>query len=162
MKQSVLSSSPLSPLNYLKPYKILWWIIPLTFTPVILSPDGAFDLQFHDTYFVFVSLHVAIVFSLFLGFLGGIYWLLRAYHLINILSLTHAFTTSIAMLGIVLIAICQNIFRARSYKFLNLLNSIGFLLIAILIIIQLIFIINIIIGLVKGRKENPKKNKWYY
>ena len=159
MRQSVLTTSSFSPLNHVKPYYVLWWTIPLNFILTILNPDGAFDLQFHDTYFVFFSLHLAIVFSLFLGLLGGIYWLFRAYHLINILSLTHAFTTSIAMLGITLVAIFQNIYRARNYEFLNQLNSIGFLLIAILIIIQLIFIINIIIGLVKGRKENPKKNK---
>ena len=137
----------------IKAYKILWWTIPLIFLPIALGTDGAFDLQLHDTYFVFATWHVAILFTLILGLLGGVYWTLRSYKLNLILSIIHSLGTSLSLTGISIVAILQTIYRSNNFELFRNLNSIGAILILIFTSIQIIFIANVLVGLTKGKTE---------
>lgn len=135
-----------------QPYKILWWTIPVMFLLIVFGIDSTFDIQKHDTYYVVSSLHLTMLFTLILSFLGGIYWLLRFHKLQPILNMIHALGTSFCFIGIVLSAILQSIYRTKDMLLFNELNSIGAILIFMFFIFQFIFIINILIGLIRGKK----------
>lgn len=139
-------------------YKILWWAIPLICLPITLGPNSAFDLQLHDTYFVFASWHIAVFFSLILGLLGGVYWILKPYKLIQILSIIHSIGSSLTLIGIATISILQTFYRSNNFELFRQLNSIGIILILIFLIVQIILITNVLIGLVSG-KRMPADNK---
>ncbi len=143
---------------HLKAYKILWWTIPLIFIQITLGTESTFDLQLHDTYFVFSSWHITILFSLILGLLGGLYWILKSFKLVQFLSIIHAVGTSLSLIGIALIAILQTIYRSNHLELFTQLNSIGIIAILIFLIIQIIFIINIVVCLIR-EKRRPAGNK---
>lgn len=135
-------------------YKILWWTIPLIFLPIALGRDSALDIQRHDTYFIFAAWHVAILFTLILGILGGFYWMLKQYKLSQILSIIHSVGTSLSLLGISIIAILQTLYRNNNFEQFGNLLSIGAILIMVFLSIQIIFIANVLIGLIRGKKLN--------
>jgi len=138
----------------LKPYKILWWSIPVIFILIFIGLDSAFDLQLHDTYFVFTSLHIAILFALILGILGGIYWFLKHHKLIDVLSLILSIVTSLTLMGMTIIAILQTLYRTNNFEIFKTLNSIGVVFILILLLVQILLFVNITIGLFKGKKAS--------
>ncbi len=125
--------------------------MPILFLPIAFGSDSAFDFQFHETYFVVSSVHLAIISTLFLGILGGIYWFLRKYNLKTTLSIFHAIGTSFSLIGIGLIAIIQTTYWTKDLELFRLLNLIGAIVILILIIVQIIFMANVINGLIKGK-----------
>ncbi len=136
-----------------KSYKILWGSIPVILILTLFGKEGAFDLQLHDTYLVTSTWHVAILFAFLLSLLGVIYWLLRNYKLVPGLSKIHVITTLISLIGIILISIQQTVSRAEDFELFRRINSIGIILILALIFAQLLFMTNIIVGLIRGKKE---------
>jgi len=134
-----------------KPYAILWWSIPLWFFPLILLEDGAIDIQLHDTYIVLGSAHLAVTFAIVFGLLGGVYWLLRKHKLLSALSMAHSIMTSLAMIGLSIGAVVQSMQRTIELDFFSQLNSLVLVLILIFISVQLIFILNVVVGLIKGK-----------
>lgn len=113
----------------------------------MLRSDTSFDIQYHDTYIIITIIPLAITLCMFLGILGVIDWLLREYKLVPILSAIHVFITIISILGIITLTLIQT--RENSLDFF-LLNSYGLKLIALIVFAQVIFMINIIIGLVRS------------
>lgn len=73
-----------------KYYKILWGSIPVVLILLLLNGSKPIELQIHSTYLVFSSIQLAIILSLILGVLGGLYWMFREYKLVNVLSWIHA------------------------------------------------------------------------
>ena len=134
-----------------KSYTVLWWAIFCVLPLFFLGPKAAVDIQQHDTYFVIGATHIAITLALFLGALGAVYWLMRNYKINQTLWMLHAFVTVCSTLGIVII-ICLKFFVAQdNFKLETSLNQIGKIFVLILFLIQIVFAINICIGLIKGK-----------
>ena len=136
-----------------KPYKILWWTIPIIFLPLLLGSESAFDIQLHDSYYVIDSLYLALLISAILLVVGGIYWLLKNYKLINFLSAIHYVLTTMSTFGIAIVSISQTLSRGNNMEYWKPLLSIGLILIGLLVTVQIIFVTNVIIGLFRGKKQ---------
>lgn len=114
----------------------------------VLNGDTVLDINVHDTYFVIVYLHFAILISILFGIIGVGYWVMQKTNrkLSKWLNLTHiglTFGTPLA------VWILSNFYRTETmeYEFNNNLTLIITLIILIMVFGQLIFPINIIRGL---------------
>ena len=142
-------------MSKLKPHKILWWTIPVIFMLFAFTGNIAVDLQWHDTYYVVTALNVAILISIFLVFLGLIYWRLRSNHLHNKLSLTHSIGTSISLFGISSISLfLESFYILGNFKLFGILNRVITILIITFIGLQILFVVNLAIGLRKSERWN--------
>lgn len=142
----------------IKPYKILWWTIPIIFLTLAFSRFSTVDIQMHDTYFVISTLLAAIFLSLILALLGAIYWIIKSYSLHSTLSTIHTFGTSFSLIGIAVISILQITYRPTKptldkLEMFGWLNKISIILVLALIAMQIIFIVNVIYGFIKGKKQ---------
>lgn len=137
----------------IKPYQILWGAIPMIFLTIAITPDKSFDLQLHDTYFVIPSIHMALLISIYLILIGSIYWLVREYKTIRILDTIHSIVTSFGLFAISIIVFAQTIKPENAIRGFTILNSIAMVILALLIFVQIIFIINLIIGIIRGKQK---------
>jgi len=138
-------------MNTIRSYTFLWWCIPVLFIPMIMGTDTYFDLQLHDTYIVFGTLHLSIIFSIVLVVLGGLYWLLKDYPLIMPLKFLHVLGTPLLVLGFVVLAILQTIYRGKDFEMFQQLISFAAMLFIIFIVLQCLFILNLMFGIVRSR-----------
>lgn len=148
------SSSPQATTKYWinsKPYHILWGGIPMIFLTIAITPEKTFDLQLHDSYFVISSIHMALFVSIYLILLGTIYWLVKKYKTVSILNTIHSTVTVFGLLSISIIIFVETINPANAIRGFTLLNSIGMVIFALIILVQLIFIINLTIGIIRGK-----------
>ena len=126
-------------------------------TIVLLFSDKSVDIQYHDTYFVIAQWHYTFVFSvLFL-----LFWLMykALYRILYSLAFTrtHVFVTLICFILYFSLDIylSYNSIQPRSYtietiqafKYFNYLNTFYNALIIILLFAQVVFLINLIIGI---------------
>ncbi len=135
-----------------QPDRILWWTIPILSLPILYNRNSAFDLQLHSTYFIFAFWQLAILFTLILVLYGRIYRLLRSYRLIKFLSFLHSIATSGAIIGIAILTILQTSLAIDNFETFDRLNTIGIALIQFLLGVQIVFLINMAIGIFRGRK----------
>lgn len=138
----------------LNEHKILWCIIPFTFLLFLLGSKGAIDLHQHDTYLVISARHVVLVLSILLFVLGGIYYLLRKHKLLYLLNIIHVSGTVAGAILLVILTIMQTINRPDNItdSFLTSSSS-GVTAIVFLVLIQLVLLINVIIGLIRGKRR---------
>jgi len=139
-------------MNKNQPYKILWWTIPIILVLILFKAESTFDLQSYDTYFVITSIHVAILFTLFLGILGGVYWFLRFNRLNSMLSKVHFIGTSLSLIGFTFISILQTTYATRDFELFRQWNKMVAFLILIFIGLQIIFLTNLMMGLIRRKK----------
>lgn len=120
---------------------------------LLCSDEGAIDMQLHDTYYVIAASHIAVLFAILLGLLGCIYWLLRRYKLVEVLTWVHTIVSIIAILGMAIISILQRKNSEKSFEDFRSINSIGTSLIVLFILVQLLLIINIVVAMMGGRNN---------
>lgn len=100
------------------------------------------DIQLHDLYIVFPLKHLGLLSSVFLGFIGVLYWLVRKVKLIRWISYLHAISTIFPILVIILLYLS---FSVEEYSAVS--NKIFWIAIWILFIAQPLFLINVILGM---------------
>jgi len=125
--------------------------MPLVFILLLTGGEGAFDLQLHDTYFVFSATHMALTVSAYFGIIGAVYWVCREHRLSKVLSWLHVLATSFSFIGIVVLTFVQALNREYFSQAFWTLNNIGIMLFGFLIFFQLVFIANLVIGLLRGK-----------
>ena len=86
-----------------KPYKVIWFSIPLVVILSMFKVDSSLDVHLHNTYYVVHSIHIGIILSVMLGIIGLIYWILRNVKLINWLTTIHTVNTTLTFCIIALI-----------------------------------------------------------
>ncbi|MBK8699228.1 MAG: hypothetical protein IPN29_06645 [Saprospiraceae bacterium] len=128
-----------------KPYKPLWWTIPLILGLSIIGYNGIIDIQYHDTYFVIATIHLGYFFSTFLFIIGLIYWLIRKKTLVNWMTLFHVIFTISVFLVIILVSLFHRIFGEEMVSFLVFL---------LLVLSQVIFLLNLTIGLIRNKPKH--------
>jgi len=110
------------------------------------------DLQLHDTYFVFDSIYLAIMASIFLILLGIIYWLFRNYRMNGLLTKIHTAGTLLSIVVFLLCITVESMVGNNGNGSAIRLNLGGMLAMGALVIVQLIFVGNVVVGLVRGRR----------
>jgi len=137
------------------PHIAFWIIIPILLLIPFLNFDKTFEINIHDTYYVFDIIYIAIILSIFLGFIGLGYWMIFKIkmQLINWLTLVHVIVTISGFLAIIIInlytpELIQDDSSSNFASFLGF-RTISFYTISILIYTQLFYLFNIIISLFK-------------
>lgn len=137
-----------------KPHLIFLLAIPIILLFGILNGDNVLDINIHDTYFVFLYIHFALLISMLFGIIGFGYWIMQKMNrkLSKWLNWTHI---GLTFGGLLTVGILSNFYRTEimEYKFNNNLTLIITLIILIMIFGQLIFPINIIRGLMMKKDK---------
>lgn len=147
-----------------KPFKFLWWTIPVVFIISLINWKNSVDIQMHDTYFVIAFIHVGIIFVLTLAIMGGIYWLVRSKKLIGFLTVIHVIITIFFILAILIFFMrpqpeIANTTSDQMNAILEnrrLWNQMAITGILTWILSQSTFLVNLVIGLIRN-EENPNK-----
>lgn len=131
-----------------KPYRSIWIAVPVIISLSLIGLNGVMDVQMHDTYFVISLFHVGVIFSLFLGLAGFIYWLFRKRRLVNWMTVTHIAITISAFVLVLLSGLISN----GSLEVSRSVNQFLLPIIILVVLSQLIFIVNLIIALIRKKR----------
>jgi len=135
-------------------FKILLYAIPFVFITIIISGNNAFDYQLHDTYLVIGAKQIAIAFGLILAFLAGVYWLFRNHKLLTGLTFIHIVFTLLCIMGILLISILGNNYRASDSDLFSQMGNFLMIFGFVFILAQVLFLSNIGTALIRGKHQN--------
>lgn len=138
---------------------LLFWVFAplLLFFGVLEIGGSALDINVHDTYFVISNLHLCILISIYFGIVGLIYWWLkrRKRKLNKWLKLFHIIITIGGVL--LLFPLVYYLFNSiQSSYAVNLekyyyLNLIIFVISILVLFGQLLFLINVLLGVFKSK-----------
>lgn len=138
-------------LTKIKAYTAIWLSIPFIVFLSLLSSNTPVDFTYHDIFFVVEILHLSLLFSLLLAFLGLVYWWMRNRPLVYWMKLVHVGVTIGVFTTFLLTHLVKNKLYALGFSTHREINFSFYILILVFIGIQLLFVANIYIGLV-GRK----------
>ncbi len=128
------------------PHKPIWLGIPLMVAISLVFPASTFDLQVHSSFYVLSSFFLASFFSLLLGLIGIVYWLLRKKNLSTWMTIAHLYATFIALLLLLLSSIIYGGENPQVHSRIYQLRSI---MLIILFASQCLFLVNIAIATAK-------------
>jgi heme/copper-type cytochrome/quinol oxidase subunit 1 len=132
-----------------KPHKQIWYSIPMIIVLSIIRVNNTIDIQLHDTYLVIKSLHIGFLFSVILGIIGLVYWVMKEKKLVNWMTRFHVAATIFVFCIIMVTGIIfQDVIEGNLGVF-RLMNQFLFVVILIGIISQLVFVVNLFLGLIK-------------
>ena len=137
-----------------EPHLIFLLAIPIIILVGILGGDAMLDINVHDTYYVIAYLHLAILISIVFGLIGTGYWLMGKANrkLSKWLNWTHIGLTFVGPLVVLILA--QFYQRdIMEYEFNNNLTIVIMVIIILVILGQILFPINIILGLFKRKNK---------
>ena len=136
----------------IKPFAIFWITAALILLDgfFIQNPESVTDINIHDTYYVIAHGFLAEIFALIFFILGLGYWLFYKIkrNLNPTLTLIHIIgTVGIAWLYRIVLG-GLNIFKCNN---LELTNSFIIVAFSIVLLVQPIFLFNLLIGIIKPR-----------
>ena len=143
-----------------KPYLIFWKSIPLIILINFFNGTKSLDINIHDTYYVIEPEVVSIPISIIFGIIGFGYWIMekKDINLIKMLNLIHIILT---LGGLLIIIILLQLYREPNTEklltdvnFNENLNITNFTTILIVLFGQIIYIINILSGIMKRKKTS--------
>jgi cytochrome c oxidase subunit 1 len=124
----------------------------------IIDIDGVIDIQLHDTYYVIALSHIILLVSIFAGFIGFIYWLLRHKTMIPWITWSHFIGTFLSIFVFIFGNYYLNTLPKERYieqvyeikrKTINNIEEAIILSIFVLVAFQILFLINIVFSLIK-------------
>ena len=124
----------------------------------MISPRGTYDLQLHDTYFVIPTVQIAISLSMYLGIIGLSYWFLRRYRFANWLTYTNVTLTILSLLVFTLLSSFQVELLQNDLQTFKAINKYSWVLTFMFLVSQFLLIINLAIGLIRGKVKEPAEN----
>ena len=142
-----------------KPHLIFWISIPILILLAFIHSDNYLDINVYDTMLVISYRHIMYSILILFGILGFGYWLMNRFkfQLSKWLNSIHIIIT---IGGFLIMLIMALIYREPHNELENLysnsltINSVLVILILIIILGQIIYLINIFIGLLRKRNEN--------
>lgn len=137
-----------------RPYKAIWYSVLFLIGLSIIGWNNTIDIQLHDTYFVIASIHIGVLFSIYLGVIGIIYWLIRKKKLADWMTVIHVVIT-ISTFALIIITglIFQKVIEG-DFETFRTVNQILLVVILIALLSQLIFLTNLIFGLIRNKPKN--------
>lgn len=139
-----------------KPYKAIWYSILFLFGLSIIGWDNTIDIQLHDTYFVIASIHFGVLFSIYLGIIGIIYWLIRKKRLVDWMTVIHVVITILTFALIIITCLILQKIIEGGFETFRTINKIIFVLVLIALLSQFIFIANLIFGSIRNKQKIEK------
>lgn len=145
-------------LSNLSPHSSFWLLTALLLLFSIIDIDGVIDIQIHDTYYVIALSHITLLVSIFTGFIGFIYWLLRHKTMIPWITWTHFIVTFLSIFVFIFEIYYLNAIPKEKYieqvyelnrKTTNNVEDVIILSIFVLVVIQILFLINIVFSFLK-------------
>lgn len=136
-----------------KPYKTIWWSIPLILGLALIQFNSTMDIQMHDTYFVIPSFQIGILCSIILGIIGFLYWSSRRKELIHWMTFLHVLITITTFTLLVIIGLIWKKVILSNVGLYTIVNRIVLVTILISISIQFIFVLNLIISLIRNKEK---------
>ena len=144
-----------------KPDLIFFLLIPVILLMGIMSGDTTLEINIHDTYFVIAHFHVAVLISILFGIIGVGYWLMKKSNrkLSKWLNWTHIVLTIGGLIAIFRIPYLSLGSDTQSqfphFDELEKKNSILTSIILIITFGQLMYLINLIIGIfIKNKTDS--------
>lgn len=137
-----------------RPYKIFWYSIPVLIGLSIIGLNKTVDIQLHDTYFVIDLFHIGILFSIFLGIIGFIYWLMNNKRLVHWMTAIHVGITISTFVLIVFTGLIFKRIIEGDFETFKTVNLIMFVLILTAVLSQLIFMANLVLSLLNDKKKD--------
>lgn len=142
------------------PHLIFWGCIPVLLLIGLIQNDEvkerAIDIAIHDTYFVIAHYHFIKFICYFFLVLGLIYFGLKSLK-IELNKTLNTFHTLLTILITFFILYPFNVFKTKQYegipKFPEDLNLEISLAGIILLLVQLIFVINIVVSVIRNKKS---------
>jgi len=133
-------------LNFNKPYQLFWGSTILLWLVVLVMPIEAIDLQIHDTYIVIAYHHWALLLTIILGGIGFLYWFFREKGMIRWMTIFHALTTIIPIVGLFIWSGFPDNGREGNYIQMDRISRvIGYWIVLLLFLLgQIFFIINLL------------------
>lgn len=122
------------------PHKAIWSVIPVFLMIGFFFSYRTMDIQFHDTYFVFSSFVLGLIFSTILLIIGFIYWHHREKKLIPWMTYIHVGWTNF-VLGFIQINVAFSV--AGIFIYHGFLGYWGLMLILFTGVVQLLLLINV-------------------
>lgn len=137
-----------------KPHLIFLLAIPIIMLIGVLSEDAILDINIHDTYYVIAYLYIAILISILFGIIGIGYWIMHKADR-KLSKWLNSIHIGLTFGGILVVWILSKFYRTEiiEYEFNNNLTLIITLIVLLMIVVQLIFPINIIYGLIKKKND---------
>jgi len=138
-----------------KPYKLFLIMIPLLLFITILRRNSTIYLQFHDTYIITSAFHIGISMILIFGISGFLYWIMKHRKLVKWMTQLHIISMFIIIITMLILLCFINYFTPNGgiEKF-NIMMSIWKLLILGTVLSQLLFFINLIIGIFSSNGDS--------
>ncbi len=135
-----------------KPYIPFFIAAPILLLTGLLDSDSTLDINIHDTYFIIDYFHLSIVMSLFFSLIGVGYLIMKKKTLSIWLNRIHIGVTFGGIITVKILILLLNIEMMEST--LNfILIFIIWSIVLFIVLIQIIFPINIIYGLIKSNKS---------
>jgi heme/copper-type cytochrome/quinol oxidase subunit 1 len=132
----------------------MWYSVLFIIGLSTIGRDNTIDIQLHDTYFVFASIHIGVTFSIYLGVIGIIYWLIRKKKLVDWMTVIHVVITISAFVLIIITGLIFQEVIEENFETFRTINQILFVVILIALLSQLIFLTNLIFGLIRNEPKN--------
>lgn len=140
----------------LKPYLFFWILSPVFFMIGYLSDKNTFDINIHDTYYVVEQGFVNTALSVFCAITGLGYWFVirLSGKLLKWLTIIHILSV---IIGVFFIGILPQFFlkpttKITNYLFYENMDYCSFIIAIIILFVQILYPINLVIGLL--RKTN--------
>ncbi len=136
-----------------KPHLVFFLSIPIIMLIGVLNGYSTLDINIHDTYFVVAHLHLAILISILFGIIGCTYWAIQKANgkLSKWLNLIHIVLTIGGLVAIFTVPPLLFAYNTESnfplYDNLILKNLILISMFFLMMFGQLIYLINITIGI---------------
>jgi heme/copper-type cytochrome/quinol oxidase subunit 1 len=116
-----------------------------------LDSEATFDINVHDTYFVIARFHGMVLLTLLYIIMGSIYWLFRNFRFSKRLTKIH---TAITIGSIPAYWIIVPLLALGDTLFTNRAETAGMTILLLAILVQPLLIINLVIGLSRGRDKH--------
>ena len=136
-----------------KPYKLIWWSMTIILGLSIIRYNDAIDIQIHDTYIVIALIQIGLLFSMILGIIGLVYWLVRHKKLVSWMTAIHVIVTVLTFIFIVLRVLMPHFFLEGHFDIVRAINQIIFIVILIAILTQFVFLTNLIFSLIRNKTK---------
>ena len=135
-----------------KPYLLFWFVIPYLLG-IAFFHGGAIDIQLHDTYLVIATWHIGVLQAVLLAVFGLVYWLLRNRKLMPWATVIHVLVTVILAVWLLgnPIPSARHYFSGPASSGILMMDKF-ILVMAAWGLAQLLFLVNVVVGLVRGRR----------
>ena len=134
-----------------QPYKPIWATIPFIFLFAIIGWNYSIDIPLHDTYYIITVVQISAVISVILFIIGIIDWFFRERKLITWMTAFHVSSTIALCILVMIINTTLLYFPQINSRIWYAIKQILNFLVLAAMLGQILFIVNLVLGLVRKK-----------